>query len=211
MKKALLILFSLALFAGMASASVTYSVAVSFLGNTPGPGPATTQVNSDTSSGQLDLEFVATPGGTVGDGTNTTWGNLFLSLVTPGVDDFANIDGLTLNILLTDVTTGATVLEVGTFSGDFTDVDGASLDSTLKITWAPQGTQTATGGAPASTVTFTTDDSDPVGDNLFPSNAATVNGVVSEVQQGSVPEPATLAMVGAALVGLGFVARKRRV
>jgi hypothetical protein len=112
---------------------------------------------------------------------------------------------------LIDVSTGNYVRETGTFSGTYTDnPGGTSNTSTGEIAWAPTGVQDVPS---PSTVTFLTDSSDPIGVKLdggsLSQPATTVNGTVANTS--SVPEPATLSMLGVGLFGLGFLARRRKV
>jgi flagellin len=204
MKKILLILTSLAAFAGLASATVSYQVSANFNGNavTTSNTTATISGASDT----LTLTWINNePAGPVTPPSNTTWGSLYVTISGASADTFA-FTGTSLTILLTDLATGGTVTETGTFSGTFSVAAGQSAPSSSgQISWAPNGPQTASGG---STVVFTTDVTDAIGLNLGLTNAnSTVNGTINS---SAVPEPATFGMLGAALVGLGFFARKRK-
>jgi hypothetical protein len=204
MKKILLILTTLVAFGGIAGATVTYSVSANFDGAAVTTSNSSTTINGTTDT--LNLLWVNNePSGPVTPPSNTTWGSLYLTITGTAADTF-NFAGTSLTIVLTDVSTGNFVTEVGTFSGTFSVAAGPSAPSSSGlITFAPQGPQNV---AAPSVVSFTTDNSDPIGLNLGLVDAnSTVNGTVGSTVA---PEPATFGMLGAALVGLGFLARKRK-
>lgn len=111
----------------------------------------------------------------------------------------------TFNLVLTDVTDGATGMFVGTSTGGtvFSDV------SQITINWAPlvlgPGTLNAISGNFGLTSFSTTVFTGIVAPNSGPPSlgVTSVQGFVT-----SIPEPATFAIVGFALVGLGVLRKK---
>ncbi len=203
MKKVWLVMASFAC-AGLAHATILYEVDASFDGSVFSTSSVSTQVVSGGRT--LTLTFTPSePLGPVASGTNTAWGSLFLTLSGNNNVTF-NLSTVTLTLELKDQATGDFVTEVGTFSGSVSNTGTNLTGSTGLITWSPQGIQAAGG---LSTTTFTTDNSDPIGNQVSPAASTTVNGTVATVG-GAVPEPATFGLMGAALVGLGFFARKRK-
>jgi hypothetical protein len=202
-KKSVLVLATIA-FAGVAHATITYEVDASFTGS----GFTTAGVSTALTVGGETLTFTFTPSEPatpVASGTNTAWGSLFLSLSGNNSSRSFDLSTITLTLQLVDLATGGFVTEVGTFSGTASNTGTSLTGSTGVITWSPQGTQSVGG---LSTTTFTTDNSDPVGALLAPTASTTVNGTVATVS--TTPEPATFGLMGAALLGLGALARKRK-
>jgi hypothetical protein len=191
--------------AGTASASITYSVQAEFNGGAFSTSSISTPLvnNGDT----LTLTFTPTePAGAVASPTNTAWGSLFLGITGNNAATF-DFSTVTLVLHLIDTATGGFVTETGTFTGTFSvTANQGNPQSTGNIAWSPTGTQNVGG---LSTTTFTTDSSDPIGNILSPTAAATtVNGTVATLL--AAPEPGTLGLLGASLLGLGLIARKRR-
>jgi hypothetical protein len=108
----------------------------------------------------------------------------------------ATFGAFVFDLVVDDTTDGGTQTFIGTSSGGtlFTD------NSTVTITWTPAtlvyGSTTFTPPAIA-------------GINA-PSGGFQITTLQGTISSNTVPEPATLGMLGAGLLGLGFIARKRK-
>lgn len=183
--------------------------------------------NSTTGSG-----FVSTSGGTIIGGGLTlesNGGTAAEITFTPNVSSSnappSNVDfgdfllvctgctsstfgAFTFDLVIDDTTDGA----FGTFVGTSTGGLVTPTSSTISISWLPlqlgPGTSNATSGnfgntyfqVPNLTLIVAPNSGTPPGDT-------SIQGVLTSTL---VPEPATLAMSGFALIGLAIVARKRR-
>jgi len=160
----------------------------------------------DSSSGQTaTLTFTPASDTTVGTPTNISFGSFQLACATCTPTAGATFSSFTFDLIVTDVTAGATGEYVGTGTGGtvFSNV------SPISITWSPlqlgPGLSGAISGDFGAAVFDISSPTLIVAPNSNGGNT-TVQGVVSVV----VPEPATLAMVGGAFIGLAALARRRR-
>ena len=199
-------LFSLAVSAS--AATITF--------NTTATGSAGTGFNSsgnlslNQSSGvAATLAFVADPNASVGIPSGINFGNFTLacaSCTTLGGGVGATFGAFTFNMVITDLTDGATGTFVGTSTGGSVFLD----QSTVVIAWAPAqigtGTNHASSGSFGSTFFTVT----PFTIIVNPTSGAqigstTVQGALGG--QSGIPEPATLSLVGGALLGLALLRR----
>ena len=156
------------------------------------------------------LTFAPDGNTTFGVPSNVNYGNFVLvcsTCSTQAIGGGAFFDPFTFDLVITDVSDGATGLFVGSSSGGsvWSDV------SQISINWVPL--QLGPGGNHASTGDF--------GSAIFTINATTAivapnsGGVPGEstvqgnLASSATPEPATLALVGGSLLGLGMLRRKR--
>jgi hypothetical protein len=185
--------------------------------NTTATGSAGTGFNS---SGNLSLSqsagtaatlaFVADPNASVAIPSGINFGNFTLacaSCTTLAGGVGSSFGAFTFNMVITDVTDGATGTFVGTSTGGSVYLD----QSTIVIAWAPAqigtGTNHATSGSFGATFFTVT----PFTIIVNPTSGAqigstTVQGALGG--QSSIPEPATLSLVGGALLGLALLRRQ---
>jgi len=119
----------------------------------------------------------------------------------------ATFGAFTFDLVITDVTDGATGMFVGTSSGGSVFLD----QSTIKISWAPSQLGTGTNNATSGNFEGTFFTITPLSIIVNPTSGAnpgqtTVQGGIDSTV---VPEPATLGMVGCAFLVLGLLRRKR--
>lgn len=198
----------LILAASASAATVTF--------NTTATGSAGTGFNS---SGSLSLNqssdvtatlgFVADANASVGVPSGINFGNFTLacaSCTTLSGGVGASFGAFTFDMVITDVTDGATGTFVGTSAGGSVYLD----QSTIVIAWAPAqigtGTNHASSGSFGSTFFTTT----PFTIIVNPTSGAQIGSTTVQGALGGsgVPEPATLSLVGGALLGLAFLRRR---
>ena len=157
------------------------------------------------------LTFVPNPSSANSNatGSNVDYGDFILSTASTSTTA-VTFPAFSFNLVVDDLDgTGGT----GIFTGSSVAASVSYSSSSINITWSPG--QVGPGTSGASTGTFGVDYF------IYPSNGKT--GIVAPNSNGgdttiqgtvynndAIPEPATMAMVGGLLLGLGGLARKRR-
>jgi hypothetical protein len=195
--------------AGSASAnSITYSTA----GTGTGFNGTTALTITGSFGATSTLTLTPNAGGTSGTPSNIDLGDLELTCAgcsTQALGFGALYSAFTLDIQVTDTTDGAKGTFVGTSSGGsvYSDV------SNIQISWAPL--QIGPGTSGASTGNFGNTDFTIQSPTLIvapnsgtPPGDTTIQGTVNTFTSSGTPEPATMGLMGGALIGLGLLGKR---
>ena len=165
---------------------------------------------NNSSGAAATLVFEPQPDTTYGVPSNVNFGIFTLDCVTcttQAIGTGTHFDPFTFNMVLTDVTDGATGQFVGTSSG------GNVWHNTSEITlnWLPLQLGPGTSGALTGSFGPTTFETTARTRIVAPNSGLDVGQttVQGNLDSAAVPEPATLSLVGGALLGLGMLCRKR--
>ena len=163
---------------------------------------------NNTSGVAATLKFTPNPNDVQGGPTNISLGSFTLTCATCGAANVglsSTFGAFTLEMILTDVTDVATGKFIGTSTGGTVFAGVSPID----VYWAPL--QLGPAGNNALTGSF--------GPSIFrttvytgvvaPNNNGGVSTVQGSLVSSAIPEPATLGLVGAALLCLGMVSRKK--
>jgi len=198
----------LALFMMAASASAT---TITFNTNASGTGfSGTSLIDNNDLGATATLTYIPDANTVSGVPSNVNFGNFTLvcpTCSTQAIGAGSHFAAFTFNLVITDVTDNARGMFVGTSSGGsvWSDV------SQITINWAPlslgPGTTNALSGNFGTTIFGTS-----VFTGIVAPNSGAVPGqstIQGTINSSAVPEPATFALLGASLVGLGVIYRKR--
>jgi len=195
--------------ASAAATTVTYNT------NAAGTGFGGASLVLNSTGGDVPSLLTFTPNGDTITGvpSNINFGKFLLecadcSTQAGNVGSF--FSGFTFDLIITDISDNASGKFVGTSSGGWVYSDV----SQITVNWSPlqlgPGTSGATMGDFATTIFRNTVSTGIVAPNSgsIPGET-TVQGFVNSTTESVVPEPATLGMVGIALLGLGMIGRRR--
>ena len=200
-----------ALFLMAASAApipITFNTSAAGTGFGAGGAGGLTLTNS--SGEAATLVFTPNIGNTSGVPTNVNLGNFVLACATCSIQSggiYARFAPFAFEMLITDLTDGA----VGKFTGTSMGGDVYHGVSPLNINWAPLQLGTGINNALSDdfgpTSFTTTNPTWIVAPNSGDTPGQTT--VQASLNSSAVPEPATIGLIGCALVGLGTLGRKR--
>jgi hypothetical protein len=195
--------------AGASADTITFNTAQTGSGGTGfnGSGNLVLQSSSGVSA---TLAFVPDMNSVNAVPGNVNFGNFTLACATCSTQAGgigASFGAFTFDLVITDVTDGATGIFVGSAAAGTTYLDS----STITLNWLPlqlgPGSNNATSGnfGPTSfQTTVQTKIVNPLSGAQI--GSTTVQGFISS---SAIPEPATLSLVGGALLGLGLLRRKK--
>jgi hypothetical protein len=195
--------------ADASAGTITFNTAQTGTGGTGFNGTGNLVLQS-SSGADATLAFVpdmnsinAVPG-------NVNFGNFTLacaSCSTQAGGFGSTFAAFTFEVVITDVTDGATGIFVGSAAAGTAYLDS----STITLNWLPlqlgPGTNNVTSGSFGPTYFQTTVQTKIVN----PSSGAQIGSTTVQgfVNSSAIPEPATLSLVGGALLGLGLLRRKK--
>jgi len=171
-------------------------------------------VLNSTVGATATLTYQGIPDTTVGTPSNINFGDFVLVCPTCGTQASGlgtSFPAFTFDLFVSDDTDGA----VGEYVGTSTGGSVWSNVSQISISWSPlmlgPGTSGATSGSFGPTDFTISSPTLIVAPNSgSPAGTTTVQGTVTTAVVSTVPEPATLAMVGGAFIALAALARRKR-
>jgi PEP-CTERM motif len=211
MKTTFMMLAALSAFTGLATASVTYNVSGAY---TSGGTAQTLTATNGTDDFSLVWSITAgSANNTVATfPSNENFGEFTLTCTAVCDGASVTIPAFVFVITIDDLTDGGIGSFTGTSAGgpvSFNTTSGIG-SSNVGVNWSPQqlgsGSFNATSGNFGNTF-FTIQSSTPIVDPSTNNGVETISGTINS----QVPEPTTLALLGAGLIGLGVIARKRKV
>ncbi len=195
--------------AGASAGTITFNTAQTGSGGTGFNGSGNLVLQS-SSGVAATLAFVPDMNSVNAVPGNVNFGNFTLSCPTCSTQAGgigASFGAFSFDLVITDVTDGATGIFVGSAIAGTTYLDA----STITLNWQPlqlgPGTSNATSGnfGPTSfQTTVQTKIVNPLSGAQI--GSTTVQGFINS---SAIPEPATLSLVGGALLGLGLLRRKK--
>jgi hypothetical protein len=199
--------------AAVASASVTFTVTGAY---TSGSGTSGADMTITGTSDTFTLDWTdPSPTTTVTALTSNINYGEFSLVCTLGCDGApVTVPAFTFVITVDDTTDVAVGNFTGTYSGGQTiayNSTGPVGSSSVDVFWSPTQLGSGTSGATSGNfgpTDFTITNPTQVVDPTQNGGVSTIQGTVTSIEATGTPEPATLVMVGAALLGVGVLRKK---
>jgi hypothetical protein len=195
--------------AGARAATITFNTAQTGTGGSGFNGTGDLVLNS-SSGANATLAFVPDMNSVNAVPGNVNFGNFTLACASCSIQSGgvgASFAAFTFEVVITDVTDGASGIFVGSAAAGSVYLDA----STITLNWQPlqlgPGTSNATSGNFGSTFFQTVAQTKIVN----PLSGAQIGSttVQGTINSSAIPEPATLSLVGGALLGFGLLRRKK--